>query len=271
MRFFLGTHRPAWLGELAIPLFVSRRTLSPIRRLPRALAPWALDSGGFTELSLHGQWTVSPATYAAEVRRFRDEIGSLEWAAPQDWMCEPAVRARTGLSVEQHQERTVANLLELRAIAPDVPWVPVLQGWSVGSYLHHIDDYARAGVDLAAEPLVGVGTVCRRQATLSASLILGQLASEGLRLHGFGLKKTGLAANASRLASADSLAWSLNARRNPPMPGCAHASCANCQSWALLWRDELLASLPPHAPAGAPMPAGAVLPAGALLALAGAA
>jgi hypothetical protein len=67
---------------VAVPLFVSRRTLAPLRRLPRARAGWALDSGGFSELSLHGRWTTSPATYVAEVRRFEQEIGALEWAAP---------------------------------------------------------------------------------------------------------------------------------------------------------------------------------------------
>jgi O-acetyl-ADP-ribose deacetylase (regulator of RNase III) len=32
--------------------------------------PWALDSGGFTELSLHGRWKATPAAYVAAVRRY---------------------------------------------------------------------------------------------------------------------------------------------------------------------------------------------------------
>lgn len=56
-RFYLGTHRPAWLGQMDIPLFVSDHTLSQVKNLPRALGPWALDSGGFTELDMHGKWT----------------------------------------------------------------------------------------------------------------------------------------------------------------------------------------------------------------------
>jgi len=58
-----------------------------------------------------------PKQYADEVRRFRAEIGNLAWAAPQDWMCEPAVIAGgkvgretfkgTGLSVPAHQTLTV--------------------------------------------------------------------------------------------------------------------------------------------------------------------
>ncbi len=34
--------------------------------------------------------------------RYRDEIGCLLWAAPQDWMCEPWITAKTGLTVAEH-------------------------------------------------------------------------------------------------------------------------------------------------------------------------
>jgi hypothetical protein len=244
MRFFLGTHHPAWLAQLDVPLFVSRRTLADVKALPRARGAWALDSGGFTELSTYGRWTVSATEYARQVRRFRDEIGGLAFAAPRDFMCEPAICIATGLSVEEHQERTVADFLELRALAPDLPWIPVLQGWGVADYWRCHERYERAGVDLKVEPLVGVGTVCRRQSMTQAGAILSSLAADGLKLHGFGFKKTGLRQFSQYLASADSLAWSLNARKNQPLPGHTHASCANCQEWALLWRDELLGSIP---------------------------
>lgn len=241
--FFLGAHHPDWLARAGVPLFVSRRSLSGRRQLPLSSVRWALDSGGFTELQLHGRWTVPARDYAIEVRRFRDEIGQLAWAAPQDWMCEPEMLRRTGLTVEEHQRRTIANFLELRSIAPDLPIVPVLQGWGIGDYLRHVEDYYRAGIELAALPLVGVGTVCRRQNTMTASLLFSQLGDEGLRLHGFGLKLTGLRSAGAKLVSADSTAWSLNARKNPPLPGHQHKSCANCLEYALLWREQLIGTL----------------------------
>jgi len=68
------------------------------------------------------------------------------------------------------------------------------------------------------------------------------LASQGLRLHGFGFKQQGLANAANILASADSMAWSYAARRKPPMPGCTtHKNCANCMRYALDWRERVLA------------------------------
>lgn len=245
MKFYLGTHRPNWLGDarfVDVPLFVSRRTLEPIRKLPRAVTRWALDSGGFTELSMHGAWKTAPAEYVAQVRRFRDEVGSLDWVAPMDWMCEPIMLEKTGLTVGEHQVLTVRNFLELRALAPDLPFVPVLQGWALSDYWRCQELYEVAGVELAREPLVGVGTVCRRQGTSKASLIMRTLASGGLRLHGFGFKTQGLASCGDALASADSLAWSYSARRAAPLPGheARHKNCANCADYALMWREDLM-------------------------------
>jgi hypothetical protein len=277
MQFFLGTHMPSWLAEprfADVPLFVSRRTLAQRKNLPRAAGSWALDSGGFTELQMHGEWKLTAREYAAEVRRFRDEIGRMEWAAPQDWMCEPIVLAGgrasggivfagTKLSVEEHQRRTVENFLELRSIAPDLPIIPVLQGWTLFDYWRCEEAYARAGVDLRAEPRVGVGTVCRRQGTAEATRIMSSLAVGGLKLHGFGFKTQGLQACHLAMDSADSLAWSFAARRDPPLPGhdlpggirrFGHINCANCPDYALAWRAQLLASIGQGGPGGGPRP-----------------
>lgn len=245
MRFFLGTHQPGWLATAGVPLFVSYRRLAPYRKLPRAAAPWALDSGGFTELSMHGGWRTPAATYLAAVRRFRDEIGQLQWAAPMDWMCEPWITGKTGLTIAEHQRRTVTNFQQLRDAAPDLPIVPVLQGWQLSDYLTCLEMYERAGFGLSAEPVVGLGSVCRRQATSEAAHIVTTLADLGLRLHGFGFKTLGLRSCGHALTSADSLAWSYDARRKPPLPGHTHKNCANCQPYALAWRTHVLANLPP--------------------------
>lgn len=239
MKFYLGTHEVSWLARTDVPLFVSHRRLARRRTFPRSVGEWALDSGGFTELDTHGYWETTPRGYVSAVRRYSDEIGGLEWAAPQDWMCEPWIVAKTGLDVVTHQARTVANFLELRALAPDLPFVPVLQGWQMDDYLRCVDIYTAAGVDLTAERVVGLGSVCRRQSEAEIEHICAALAARGLRLHGFGVKTLGLR-YARHLRSADSMAWSYNARRNPPIPGHTHASCANCLTWALRWYQRAL-------------------------------
>ena len=71
---------------------------------------------------------------------------------------------------------------------------------------------------------------------------VGVHARDGIRLHGFGFKRTGLALCGESLESSDSLAWSYNARRKPPLSECkgTHKNCANCPQYALMWRKELL-------------------------------
>lgn len=240
--FFLGTHEVSWLGRTDVPLFVSHRRLARQATWPRALGPWALDSGGFSELSLFGAWRTSAADYATAVGRYIDRIGGMAWAAIQDWMCEPFMVERTGLSIAEHQRRTVDSYIELRELAPSVPWAPVIQGFGYADYHDHVRQYAAAGVDLGAAPVVGVGSICRRQGTDEAARILGSLSALGLRLHAFGLKTLGLRKIRDEVASADSMAWSLNARRNPPLAECRHKSCANCLRYALRWRGGVLAT-----------------------------
>lgn len=260
MDFYLGTHQPHWLRLYKVPLMVSRRTLAPKKTKPRALAPWFRDSGGFTELQMIGAWGVGPKQFVREARQDAEEVGLIEYCAPRDWMCEPIVLkggwakgvyfVGTKLTVPDHQRRTVADYLDLVQRAPELPWVPVLQGWDMDDYLRCLEMYDKAGVALASLPRVGVGTICRRQGTEEAARILGRLEAEGLKLHAFGLKGTGIPNVAPFLTSSDSLAWSYAARRKPPLPGCTtHKNCANCAKFAMQWLEGIQEAIATYAPA----------------------
>jgi hypothetical protein len=238
VNFYLGTHETSWLARLEVPLFISHRRLAQRRGLPRARCEWALDSGGFTELALHGGWRTGISEYVEAVARYSAEIGRLEWAAPMDWMCEPSMLSCTGLTVREHQERTVANYLDL---CDQGPFIAVLQGWEVKDYEACVDLYRSAGVDLSAHPVVGVGSICRRQRTAEIAQIITMLHEAGISPHGFGVKKEGISRYGRLLTSADSMAWSYTARRRWPLPGCRHKRCTNCPRFALRWREELLA------------------------------
>lgn len=277
MRFMLGTHMENWLWKEDqrfddVTLFISRNRLARrVSPFPAARRDWVLDSGGFTELKNHGGWRITPEEYAAEVRRYRDQLGRLLWAAPQDWMCEPWViyggihdrqrfagtQEARGINpgepddfaaaVRMHQEFTVQNYLELQRIAPDLPWIPVLQGWALEDYQRCAQMYADAGVDLAAAPVVGLGSVCRRQATEEIAEIVAHFHAQGLRLHGFGVKTDGLADYGDQLVSADSLAWSYGPRRRSErLTECTHRAktCANCATYALRWHRRIVNAPP---------------------------
>lgn len=252
MRFYLGTHRVGWLAHVEVPLFISHRQARERKTPLQATCRWALDSGGYTELSTHGRWTVGVDEYVDAVARYL-EWGGLDWAAPQDWMTESWVLEQTGKSIPEHQELTVQNFLDLRTSG--LPFIPVLQGQTVGDYLKHVELYESAGVYLTNFDTVGVGSVCRREGTLEAEQIFTQLAALGIRCHGFGVKIDGLKRYAGLLASADSMAWSFNARWDAVHKekrggrwqcpwGQRHKACNNCQHYAMAWRGRLLAHLP---------------------------
>ena len=233
-------HEPAWLKDINVPLFVSRRRLERRVTMPVASHRWALDSGGFTELHKYGEWLMPAVEYAQVVNRYIDEIGMLDWAAPQDWMCETSALRATGLSVEEHQIKTVRNFVQLRDMLGPI-LIPVLQGWSRDSYLQCVDMYEREGVDLNKEAVIGLGSVCRRNADAEITEIIESL--QPLNLHGFGIKGATYHSNKHLLTSADSMAWSFWARYEPPLSGCTHQSCANCRRYALQWREKMVSGI----------------------------
>lgn len=201
--------------------------------LPTPRAPWILDSGAFTELFMYRQFTYTADRYVVDVLWLLAHMDYCQWVAPMDWMCEPSMIARTGLSVPEHQARTVANFVELRDVLGKRV-VPVLQGYAPREYDRCVSLYQDAGVDLAAEPVVGLGSVCRRSNTSEIRRLIRYLSDHDLRFHGFGLKGTTFRALRGQLASADSMAWSYAARRA--------GRDANSTEEALAWRTKQLAA-----------------------------
>lgn len=225
-----------WLWEYdKHRFFVSHKTLRDRKSFKRAKNRWALDSGAFSELSAYGNWTFGARVYVDSVRRYVDEIGGLDWAAIQDWMCEPFILGITGRTVDYHQKKTVESLLELRSLAPEIKFIPVLQGFKMSEYFRHIEMYLEAGVDLTVEERVGLGSICRRQATMEIAEIVQEVRFFGISLHAFGVKIQGLCLYGGNLCSADSMAWSFDARRRDPLGECSHNNCANCYRYADKW------------------------------------
>jgi hypothetical protein len=137
-------------------------------------------------------------------------------AVAQDYMCEPFILKKTGLTVREHQERTVARYVRLVECQPLVPVMPVLQGFAPLDYVRHLEDY---GGLLTPGMWVGVGSVCKRNGSpVDIVNVLSAIRHErpDLKLHGFGLKKTALMNPSVRamLHTADSMAWSFHARIN---------------------------------------------------------
>ena len=244
MKFYLGTHVINHIDKVDFPLFVSFRQLRKRKkkRFDHQI-PICVDSGGFSELNLNGKWTISPEEYNDKLMQLKALGLRINWAAQQDYMCEPFVLEKTNLTIEQHQNLTVENLIKLRSLEGDIHYIPVLQGYSLQDYFNHFEKFDLAGIDLRKERIVGVGSVCRRQSTPEIEHIMKCLSAKGLKLHGFGVKINGLKRYAKYLCSADSLAWSFDARINNSK--CEHCknsktkNCANCLDFAIRWRKKL--------------------------------
>lgn len=216
MRFFCGLHQPSDAQHFAAAFISVNRLRGKYgRKRPFPVGDWIMDSGAFTEISTHGHYRHSVAEYAADIRRWATN-GRLLAAVAQDWMCEPWIVAKTGLSVAEHQRLTVERYDALRAEdTAGVYILPVLQGYAPEEYVAHLALY---GDRLAPGAWVGVGSICKRNGNpraIEAVLSAIKAVRPDLRLHGFGLKTTALrsAAVCALLYSADSMAWSFAARR----------------------------------------------------------
>lgn len=173
-----------------------------------------MDSGAFSTIAKYGGYPAPVTDYADQVRRYRTS-GRLLAAVTQDYMCEPWMLEKTGLTAEDHQRLTIERYDALLACDTGVYIMPVLQGYAISEYVRHLAAY---GGRLAQGAWVGVGSVCKRNSrprVIETILSAIHAVRPDLQLHGFGLKRTALQCRAVRdlLYSADSMAWSFAARR----------------------------------------------------------
>lgn len=213
MEFYLGTHMLSHAVKFE-RTFISINRLRG-RRSDFAVNSWILDSGAFTEIAKYGEFRTSIEQYASEIKRW-STCGNMELAVTQDYMCEPFMLNKTGLTVEDHQRLTIERYDKLISLVYPELIMPVLQGYKPSEYVNHIEMYSDR---LKPNMRVGVGSVCKRNKNPEAIItVLSAIKTSrpDLRLHGFGLKKTALqnAYISHLLYSADSMAWSYAARRN---------------------------------------------------------
>jgi hypothetical protein len=211
MRFYVGLHIPSQAQHFDRAFISVNRVRG--RRKPVPSQEWIMDSGAFREIEQFGGYRHAPEEYAAEVNRLAAINPGLIAAVSQDWMCEPFMLEKTGMTVADHQRLTIERYDALLPLV-NIYLMPVLQGYSLQSYLDHIDQY---GERLKPGMYVGVGSVCKRNADMrQIEAILSAIKRKrpDLRLHGFGIKTTSLASGVVRdcLYSADSMAWSFAAR-----------------------------------------------------------
>ncbi|NTG86175.1 hypothetical protein G6L15_08450 [Agrobacterium rhizogenes] len=221
IKFYVGLHQPADAQHFDLACISINRLRRRKKQVP--CGEVLVDSGAFTELSQHGAYRHSVEEYAAELYRLHS-AGVVQIAATvaQDYMCEPFILAKTGLTIADHQRLTIerydALLVELSRLSNGkVPFhvMPVLQGFAPEDYANHVRMY---GDRIKPGMWVGVGSVCKRQGDPRSIIAVLQAicaVRPDLALHGFGVKKTSLLHPGvlELLSTADSMAWSYAARK----------------------------------------------------------
>ena len=210
MRFFTGLHQPSDAKHFDAAFVSVNRLLR--RKSEFAVGDWIMDSGAFSHMLRDGEH-MTVEQYAAEIRRWSMN-GHLLAAVTQDYMCEPFILAKTGLTVRDHQRLTVERYDDLLHAETGVYILPVLQGYEPAEYVEHLRMY---GLRLGPGAWVGVGSICKRNGNIRAIedvLLAIHHERPDLRLHGFGLKSTALSSPLVQelLYTADSMAWSFQAR-----------------------------------------------------------
>ena len=162
------------------------------------------DSAGFTELSEHGRYSFNITEYIQNVKTFAPDL-----FASMDWMCEPSILQKTGLTVKEHIRRTVENSQEIITKYPELEgrFLPVIQGWEIKEYLECIDLYEKLGI---IQPYMAIGSICRRGSPKLISKVIMIIKDRlpKVRLHGFGIKLSSLNyLSSNALASIDTMAW----------------------------------------------------------------
>jgi hypothetical protein len=189
MRFFVGMHQPCDARHVDAACISINRIRDRKSSFP--VGDWIMDSGAFTEISTHGRYRHSVKDYATAARRWIGN-GNLMAIVAQDYMCEPFILAKTGLTIADHQRLTIERYDALMAEGLPCHVMPVLQGFEPADYAEHVRQY---GERLTHGMWVGVGSVCKRQgdpmltvAVLDAVLTI----RPDLKLHGFGVKISSL-------------------------------------------------------------------------------
>lgn len=215
MRFFIGLHQPSDVKHFDKPEHQACINWGRLadRRSHIGDCKIILDSRAFSEIFAYGHYRHSVKHHAKMIRH-ACSIANVEIAVAQDFMCEDVILEKTGLTVWDHQNMTIARYDELMAEDLPCPVMPVLQGFSPAEYVRHIEMY---GDRLKPGAWVGVGSVCKRNATpMSVFMVLTAINffRPDLNLHGFGLKVTALEMPEiwKMLYSADSTGWSAAAR-----------------------------------------------------------
>lgn len=244
MKLYLGVWHVKHARNAPQFMFSLRRLKERISPAPFSSCDWIMDSGAFSEINLNGKYTFTPKEYLHYV-----ELHQPGLFFNMDYMCEPFVLQKTGMTVREHQEKTIENQIKIMDLLDNYNikgnFAGCIQGWQIPDYLTCIDMLKEQGLITSK---MGIGSVCRRNSRRQIIEVLQTVKQElpNVRLHGFGVKTDILKEPIvyECLDSCDSMAWSFDGRRQErkSCTNCEYPNaknCANCYHYMLKWYNRL--------------------------------
>mgnify|MGYP006302144631 CR=1 FL=1 len=144
-----------------------------------------IDSGGFVAAQRWGRYPWSVAEYVEWIRAMSEGL-ALGFCAIMDYACEPAVNRSVLKTNKERIKATIRNEAACIAAAPDLPWLPVVQGDSLEE--RAFDLALRARLGLLPQGYAGIGSVCGRTPTMAQQVVKFYADYlPGVRFHGFGM------------------------------------------------------------------------------------
>jgi hypothetical protein len=213
--------------------------------------PWAgnydlfVDSGGYHHMITgDGEYEDSDEVYLQYLLKHRPHLYAL-----RDYPCEPELLDTVGRCIREQQQRTTdhhAALLDAvsgHSLADSA--VSVLQGWTEGDYLRHLDALRERG---CLTSHVAIGSVCRRGYDHEIASIVLRLRDElppKHTLHAFGVKAGVLRFEevVDALDSVDSAAYDYAESRVPAKRDTESFTWRDSARAYLNWRHKLLSQL----------------------------
>jgi len=167
-----------------------------------------LDSGAFGAHFYDRGFKFTMDEYIDLVRFMKPNL----WSS-MDVPCEPHL-IPISMSTAERIERTVNDARYLAHHGPP-GFVPVIQGWEVGDYLHCADLMESHGL---IRLVMGIGSLCRRGSQAEVVAIVRELHRRlpNVKFHAFGIKLNALGYNRGEilnyLHSLDTAAWQFRKR-----------------------------------------------------------
>lgn len=162
-----------------------RQRFKVLRAPANHVSSICIDCGGFTAAK---RWGKYPWTFQQYIDWIYEESRDvkLDFCAIMDYACEPGVNRSTYQTNIDRINQTIKNEASLIDLAPDLPWLPVLQGNTLKERAYDLN--RRRELGQLPDSYAGIGSVCGRGAVGAIEAVrFYRRQLPGVEYHGFGM------------------------------------------------------------------------------------